>query len=76
VIFVSNDEERALAEKTKQEIADRSKQTVATEIKPVTTFYSGRGLPPGLSRQESGELQVLQMEMWPGAAARKDLGAA
>jgi peptide-methionine (S)-S-oxide reductase len=38
VIFVANDEEKGLAEKTKQEIADRFKQTVATEINPVTTF--------------------------------------
>jgi peptide-methionine (S)-S-oxide reductase len=38
VIFVSNDAERQLAEKTKEEIAARFKQKVATEIKPVTTF--------------------------------------
>jgi peptide-methionine (S)-S-oxide reductase len=38
VVFVGNDEEKALAEKTKQEIEDRFKQKVATEIVPVTTF--------------------------------------
>ncbi len=38
VIFVGSDEEKALAEKTKKEIAERFKQTVATEIRPVTTF--------------------------------------
>ena len=38
VVFVGNDEEKALAEKTKQEIEDRFKQKVATEILPVTTF--------------------------------------
>jgi peptide-methionine (S)-S-oxide reductase len=38
VIFVGNDAEKALAEKTKQEIADKFKQKVATEIRPVTTF--------------------------------------
>jgi len=37
-IFVANDEEKQLAEKTKEEIAARFKQKVATEIKPVTTF--------------------------------------
>ena len=37
-IFFGNDEEKKLAETTKQEIAARFKQTVATEIKPVTTF--------------------------------------
>jgi peptide-methionine (S)-S-oxide reductase len=39
VVFVSNDDEKALAEKTKQEIAERFKQDVATEIRPTTTFY-------------------------------------
>jgi peptide-methionine (S)-S-oxide reductase len=38
VIFTGNDEERQLADSTKQEIAERFKQKVATEIKPVTTF--------------------------------------
>jgi len=38
VIFVGDDEEKRLAESTEQEIADRFKQKVATEIKPVTTF--------------------------------------
>jgi peptide-methionine (S)-S-oxide reductase len=37
-IFYGNDEEKGLADSTKQEIADRFKQTVATEIKPTTTF--------------------------------------
>ena len=38
VIFVGDDEEKRLAETTSQEIADRFKRKVATEIKPVTTF--------------------------------------
>jgi peptide-methionine (S)-S-oxide reductase len=38
VVFVANDAEKELAEKTKEEIAARLKQTVATDIKPVTTF--------------------------------------
>ena len=37
-IFVGNDEEKKLAETTKEEIAARFKQKVATEIKPTTTF--------------------------------------
>ncbi|MGA7456199.1 MAG: peptide-methionine (S)-S-oxide reductase MsrA [Methyloceanibacter sp.] len=37
-IFVGNDEEKKLAETTKEEIAARFKQMVATEIKPTTTF--------------------------------------
>ena len=38
VIFVGDDEEKRLAESTKQQVADRFKETVATEIKPATTF--------------------------------------
>jgi peptide-methionine (S)-S-oxide reductase len=38
VIFVADDEEKQLAERTKTEIAARFKQDVATEIKPATTF--------------------------------------
>ena len=37
-VFVGDDEEKALAETTKEEIAKRFNKTVATEIKPVTTF--------------------------------------
>ena len=37
-IFVGNDEEKGLAESTAKQIADRFKETVATEIKPATTF--------------------------------------
>jgi peptide-methionine (S)-S-oxide reductase len=38
VIFVGNDDEKGLAETTKQQVADRFKETVVTEIKPATTF--------------------------------------
>ncbi len=38
VVFTGDDEEKGLAETTKAEIAARFKQTVATEIKPFTTF--------------------------------------
>jgi peptide-methionine (S)-S-oxide reductase len=37
-VFVANDAEKQLAEKTKEEIAARFKQKVATVIVPVTTF--------------------------------------
>ena len=40
VVFVSDDEEKNLAEKTKQEIAKRFKKAVSTEIRPTTTFYA------------------------------------
>jgi peptide-methionine (S)-S-oxide reductase len=43
VIFTGDAEEKGLAEKTKQEIADRFKEKVATEIVPVTTFYDAEG---------------------------------
>jgi peptide-methionine (S)-S-oxide reductase len=38
VIFVSGDVEKKLAEETKQQIAKRFNKTVATLIKPITTF--------------------------------------
>jgi len=38
VIFTGDDAEKALVEKTRQEIADRFKQKVATAITPTTTF--------------------------------------
>jgi peptide-methionine (S)-S-oxide reductase len=38
VIFVGNDEEKGLADTTKQQVADRFKETVATELPPVSTF--------------------------------------
>jgi peptide-methionine (S)-S-oxide reductase len=38
VIFVGTDAENELAETTKEDIAKRYKQEVATEIRPVTTF--------------------------------------
>jgi peptide-methionine (S)-S-oxide reductase len=38
VIFYGNDEEKGLADSTKQQVADRFKETVVTEIKPATTF--------------------------------------
>jgi len=40
VIFVSDDEEKVLAETTKQEIAKRFDKEVATEIRPTTAFYA------------------------------------
>jgi peptide-methionine (S)-S-oxide reductase len=40
VVFVSDDEERNRAETTKQEIAKRFNRSVATEIRPTTTFYA------------------------------------
>jgi peptide-methionine (S)-S-oxide reductase len=38
VIFVSDDAEKKLAETAKQQIAQRFNKTVATQIRPVTTF--------------------------------------
>ncbi len=43
VIFVGDDGEKTEAETTKKEIADRFKEPVATEIKPVTTFTPAEG---------------------------------
>lgn len=38
VIFYGSDEEKGLADSTKQQVADRFKEAVVTEIKPTTTF--------------------------------------
>ena len=38
VVFTSDEEERTLAEKTKKDISTRFNKTVATEVRPTTTF--------------------------------------
>jgi peptide-methionine (S)-S-oxide reductase len=40
VVFIGDDQEKQAAATTKQEIADKFKQPVATDIKPTTTFYA------------------------------------
>ena len=42
-VFVSNDEEKSLAEETKQEIEKRFDKNVATEIRETSTFYAAEG---------------------------------
>ncbi len=43
-VFVANDEEKALAEQTRQAVADRfPEQTVVTPILPLSTFYPIKG---------------------------------
>jgi peptide-methionine (S)-S-oxide reductase len=42
-IFYGDDEEKGLADSTKQQVADRFKEAVATEIKPTTTFTAAEG---------------------------------
>jgi len=39
-VFTSNEEERTLAEKTKQDIAARFNKTVVTDVRPTTSFYA------------------------------------
>jgi peptide-methionine (S)-S-oxide reductase len=39
-VFTSNEEERTLAEKTKQDITARFNKTVVTDIRPTTSFYA------------------------------------
>ena len=43
VVYVGDEEEKALAEKTRQEIAGRFKEKVTTEIEPLTTFTAAEG---------------------------------
>ena len=75
-IFVGNDEEKKLAETTKQEIAAPLQADGRDRDQAGDHLHGGRGLPPGLSQHESGELQVLQMGLRPRPAARRDLGQA
>ena len=56
VIFVGDDEEKALAEKTKQEIADRFKAEGRDRDQAGHDLHGGGGLPPGLPQPESGLL--------------------
>jgi peptide-methionine (S)-S-oxide reductase len=42
-IFVMNDEEERLAKESKAKVAERFKQTVATEIRRATPFYPAEG---------------------------------
>ena len=76
VVFVGDGEEKALADKTKQEIADRFKAEGRHGDQTGHDLHGGGGLPPGLPQPESGLLQVLQMGLRSRAAARGDLGQA
>jgi peptide-methionine (S)-S-oxide reductase len=51
VVFTGDDPERDLAESTKEEIATRFKQKVATQIKPVTTFTAAEDYHQDYHRQ-------------------------
>ena len=75
-IFVHDEEQRRLAEESKQAL-DRSKrfdQPIVTEVVDAGAVLSGRGLPPGLLPEESGPLQVLPLELRPRPAPGRALG--
>ena len=76
VIFVGNDEEKGLAEST-EEAGRRPLQgrDGGDGDQAGDDFHRGRGLSSELSQHESGELQVLQMELRTRPAARAALGA-
>ncbi len=74
VIFVGDDEEKTLAETTKEEIARPLQTEGGDRDQAGHDLHGGRGLPPGLPQPESGLLQVLQMGLRSRAAARGDLG--
>ena len=73
-IFVGDDEEKGLAE-FDQAASRRSLQGGGGDGNQAgDDLHRGRGLPPELSQHESGQLQVLQMELRARAAARAALG--
>ncbi len=68
-IFYGNDEEKGLAELTEKQITDRFKADGGDGDQAGHYLYPGGGLSPELSQHESGQLQVLQMELRAGATA-------
>ena len=75
VIFVGNDEEKGLAESTKKQIADRFKETVATEIKPATTFTAAEDYHQNYHNTNPVSYKFYKWNCGRAAAARADLGA-
>jgi peptide-methionine (S)-S-oxide reductase len=73
-VFVGDDEEKRLAETTKEEIVKRFSKPVVTEIKPVTTFTAAEDYHR-ITTTRIGELQVLQIWLRPRSAARRDLAS-
>ena len=62
---------------SKQALVDskRFEQPIVTEIVTAGAVLSGRGLPPGLLREESAPVQVLPLELRPRPAPRARSGA-
>ena len=76
VIFYHDAEQQRLAEASKQalEKSKRFAKPIVTEILPLTKFFPGRGLPPGLLQDPRREVQILPLEFRPGSIYPEGLG--
>ncbi len=75
-IFYHDDEQKRLAEASKQALTDsqRFDQPIATEIVAGRPILPGRGLPPGLLSEEPGPVQILPLELRSRPASGRTLG--
>ena len=73
-IFVHDDEQRRLAEASRQTRGARSSARWSTLIVAAGDLLHGRGLPPGLRQEEPAALRLLQQELWPRRAAARGVG--
>ncbi len=76
VIFVGSDEEKSEADKTTPGDRRSLQGKGGDGDQAGDDLYRRRGLSPELSQHQRHQLQVLQMELRPGAAAGADLGPA
>ena len=77
-VFYPSDEQKQLAEKSKQELAKsgRFDKPIVTEITQGLNLLQGRGLSPGLLQEEPDPVQVLPVSRGPRPVPGKDLGPA
>ena len=68
-IFFHNEEQRQLAEARRKRAQEQfAPRVVQTEITQGQHVLQGRGLSPGLPREESGPLQALPLQLRPRSA--------
>ena len=77
-IFVHDEEQRRLAEQSKQALVDskRFDGPIVTEIVDGRPVLSGRGISSGLLREEPAAVQVLPLELRARPAPRASVGRA
>ena len=76
-IFYHGEEQRKLAEETRKAVqAKFAPRVVHTEVAKADDVLPGRGLSPGLLREESGALQILPLQLRTRSAPRGAVGQA